>query len=108
MSSTAPSGQEIERLQRRRTRLMFAQALVFLLWQVSFFSQPERATSALRTVDHVKVGAYVIWAAVLVLFLATGGGYILPRAVRAVLNDESTIEHRRRAMSVGFLVAMGA
>jgi hypothetical protein len=98
----------IERLQRRRTRLLFTQGIIFLLWQTSFFTTPVRTTEALRTVDHVRVGAYVIWAALLVLFLSTGGGYILPRAVREVLNDESTIEHRRRAMTAGFLVAMAA
>jgi hypothetical protein len=87
---------------------MFTQAIIFLLWQTTFFAQPPRATEALRTVDHVKLGAYIVWAAVLVLFLATGGGYIQPRAVRAVLNDELTIDHRRKAMSLGFLAAMAA
>ena len=103
-----PSAARIEHLQRRRTRLLFTQGLIFLMWQTSFFAQPQRATEALRTVDHVKAGAYVVWAVLLTLFVATGGGYIQPRAVREVLNDESTIEHRRRAMTAGFLAAVAA
>lgn len=103
-----PSAARIERLQQRRTRLMFVQAIIFLLWQTTFFAEPARTTAALRTVDHVKLGAYIVWAAALVLFLATGGGYIQPRAVRRVLNDEVTVDHRRRAMSLGFLASMAA
>jgi hypothetical protein len=103
-----PSAERIERLQRRRTRLLFMQAIIFLLWQTTFFARPLHEAATAQAVDHVKIGAYIVWAAVLVLFLATGGGYILPRAVRAVLNDESTVEHRRRAMTAGFLAAMAA
>lgn len=108
MTDPKPSAERIEHLQRRRTRLMFFQAIIFLFWQTTFFAQPVRTTEALRTVDHVKLGAYIVWAGVLVLFLATGGGYIQPKAVRQVLNDELTVDHRRRAMSLGFLAAMAA
>jgi hypothetical protein len=102
------SGERIERLQRERMRLLYVQLVFFVLWQLTFFSRPLREAGEARAVDHVKIGAYVVWAAVLVIALATGGGYIQPRAVRAVLNDELTIEHRRRAMSLGFLAAMTA
>jgi hypothetical protein len=103
-----PSAERIERLQRRRTRLLFMQAIIFLLWQTSFFARPLREAATARGVDHVKIGAYIVWAAALVLFVATGGGYIQPKAVRRVLNDELTIDHRRRAMTAGFLASMMA
>jgi hypothetical protein len=106
--SRRPSAEKIERLQRRRTRLLTFQALVFLLWQTTYFSVADRSSEVIRTVDHVKIGAYIVWAAVLLLFLATGGGYIQPKEVRAVLNDELTIDHRRRAMTLAFLASMGA
>src|SRR5690349_1456780 len=102
-----PSAEEIERLQRRRTRLTLTQALLFLLWQTSFLLQEDSGVGD-RAVDRVKIGAYVVWALLLLVFLMTGGNWWSPREVRAVLNDETTTSHRHRAMSAGFLVASAA
>ncbi|WP_372786880.1 hypothetical protein [Phenylobacterium sp.] len=41
-----PSGELIERLQRRRTRLLFFQAIVFLLWQTTLFGMRAHDRSA--------------------------------------------------------------
>src|SRR4249919_2856893 len=100
-----PSAERIEHLQRRRTRLAFTQGLFFLIWQANFFSMNEDSG---RTVDHVKVAAYILWSIILLAFIGTGGGWIQPRAVRAILNDESTIAHRRQATTLGFWAAIGA
>jgi hypothetical protein len=105
-STERPSAEHIERLQRRRTRLLFFQGIVFLLWQTSFFRMGE--PDAGRAVDHVTVAAYIVWALLLLAYIATGGGPFLPRDVRAVLNDETTVEHRRRGMAAGFWAAMAA
>jgi hypothetical protein len=100
-----PSAERIEHLQRRRTRLAFTQGLFFLIWQANFFSMNEYSG---RTVDHVKIGAYILWSNNLLAFIGTGGGWIQPRAVRTILNDETTIAHRRQATTLGFWAAIGA
>jgi hypothetical protein len=100
-----PSAELIERLQRRRTRLLFFQAIVFVLWQTTFFRMG--ALEGTRLVDHVAIGSYVVWTALLLAYIGTGGGPFLPREVRAILNDETTIAHRRRGMAMGFWAAMG-
>jgi magnesium-transporting ATPase (P-type) len=100
-----PSAERIEFLQRRRTRLAFVQGAFFLIWQANFFNMNEDSG---RLVDHVKLSAYIFWCVILLAFIGTGGGWIQPRAVRVILNDESTIAHRRQAMAWGYWAAMGA
>lgn len=104
-ASTPPTAEQIERLQRRRTRLTITQAVLFVFWQGNFFLIPHDFGTD-RAVDRVKSVAYLIWAALLLVFIATGGNWWQPRAVRAVLNDETTVLHRRRAMGMGFQVGM--
>jgi hypothetical protein len=101
----APSADQIERLQRRRTRLTTVQAILFVFWQSNFFLIPHEFGTD-RSVDRVKLVIYLIWAALLLVFIATGGNWWESRAVRAVLNDETTVLHRHRAMGIGFLVAI--
>ena len=100
-----PTAAEIERLQRRRTRLTTMQAILFVFWQVNFFIIPHDF-GADRAVDRFKLVAYFIWAALLLVFIVTGGNWWQPREVRAILNDETTTLHRHRAMGAGFLVGM--
>lgn len=100
-----PTSAHIERLQRRRTRLAMVQGAFFLIWQANFFVASPHM-EVVRTVDRVRVISYLIWAVLLLLFLATGGGFLYSPEVRAVLNDESTIEHRRKAQTAGFWAAM--
>jgi hypothetical protein len=105
MTAPPPTAEQIERLQRRRTRLTVTQAVLFVFWQSNFFLIPHDFGTD-RAVDRFKLVAYLIWAALLLVFIATGGNWWQPRAVRAVLNDETTILHRHRAVGVGFMVAM--
>jgi hypothetical protein len=95
------SSADIERLQRRRTRLAIFQGLLFVIWQVNFFADVDG-----RAVSYVKFGAYFVWLLLLLAFLATGGSWAYPRDARAILNDETTVEHRRRAIIAGFWAAM--
>jgi hypothetical protein len=103
-----PSAETIERLQRRRTRLMFVQGLFFLFWQVNYFAAAPSELYAGNGANHVKVAAYLVWALILLAFLATGGGWWDSAEVRAILNDEATREHRRRGIELGFWAAMAA
>ena len=74
---------------------------------MSFFASEYEATGNLtRTVDHVKVGAWVVLSAVLLAALYTGGFWLRPKAVRALMDDEVTRAHRASALSLGFLLTM--
>jgi hypothetical protein len=94
-----------DRLSRRRARMLPFLAIVFLAGQAIYFSGPEMPT---RTVDQVKVSAWLVWAVVLLFLLASGGGLFRGRKVRALMDDESTIANRHRAYSMGFWTAVGA
>ncbi|HEX8623822.1 MAG TPA: hypothetical protein VF782_01955 [Allosphingosinicella sp.] len=93
-----------ERLSRRRARMLPAMAVLFLSGQAIFAIGPDDPT---RTVDQVKVAAWLVWALALLLLLATGGGAFRSKRVRALMDDEGTRAHRGRAYAVGFWVAIG-
>lgn len=94
---------QAERLSRRRARMLPFMAIVFLTQQATFFSGGDRGE---RAVDHVHIAAWLVLSAVLLLALVTGGGWIYPRAVRDLANDEVTRAHRSAAFQYGFLASM--
>ena len=96
--------EQAEKLSRRRARALPVLGLVFLAQQASFLSMPDEAT---RPVDHLKIGAWLVLSIVLLAGLATGGAWLRPRAVRELINDESTRAHRQMAYLYGFWAAMG-
>ena len=59
-----------------------------------------------KSVDHVKIAAWLVMAVVILLALVTGGGWIFPKRVRELANDESTQLHRLKAMRLGFINSM--
>lgn len=104
-----------ERLQRRRIGIIWAQSLLFLVWQGSFWNAhhlgpvgAQDMAGPLRTVDHVRISAYVVWAAALLVLIQVGGGLRRGPEVRAILNDEVTVAHRRKAFVAGFWALMAA
>jgi hypothetical protein len=88
----------------RRARALPALGMIFLAQQASFLSMPDQAT---RPVDHLKISAWLVLTIVLLAGLATGGAWFRPRAVRELLNDESTRAHRQTGYFYGFWAAMG-
>jgi hypothetical protein len=92
-------------LGRRRARLFAVQAILFLGWQVLFFTGPAVDP---RTVATVKVSAWFVWVLVLLLLLVTGGGLLRHRRLRGLLNDELTRQHRTQSYVTGFWVAVAA
>src|SRR3712207_6168822 len=91
-----------DRLTRRRARIMPVFAILFLTWQANYLALP---TPSGRAVDQVKIAAWLVWALALLALLATGGGRFRSKEVRALMNDESTREHRRSAYACGFWAA---
>ena len=62
-------------------------------------------------VRHARVdalGAWIAWVVVLTVFVAWGTGVLGGRRLARLLNDESTIEHRRKASEAGLRGALAA
>jgi hypothetical protein len=93
-----------DRVSRKRARVIPVLAIVFVAGQAAYFSQDGTA----RIVDHVRIGAWLIWSVTLLTFLATGGGFIYSRKVRALMNDEVTRANRMRGYATGFWAASGS
>ena len=102
-----PTSSEIEtadRLSRTRARMVLALAVIFISQQAAFIAG--RIEDDARTVDHVKIGAWLVLSIVLLLVLATGGAWLRPRNVRALMEDEITRANRAEAFRLGFLATM--
>lgn len=80
-------------------------AIIFLGQMATSFSSEH---DPLRSVDHVKITAWLVLSVVLLMGLATGGFWLRPRELRTLIDDETTRAHRSKAMSVAFLATMGA
>jgi hypothetical protein len=94
--------EQAERLSKKRSRMLFVLAVVFLSQQVTYFSGRHDLASP---VGHVKIAAWLVLSIVLLLMLATGGGWFRSAEVRALLNDETTRDHRRAGFVGGFWAA---
>jgi hypothetical protein len=94
-----------ERLSRKRARMLPVLAVLFLAQQATYFTGTGHGD---RTVDHVHIAAWLVMSVVLLLALATGGGWIYSKEVRALANDESTRVHRGDAFGLAFLASMAA
>jgi hypothetical protein len=92
-----------ERLARGRARVATAMAVIFVTSQGASF----RDDVPLNRPQTVHLAAWTVWAIALLVFLAWGGGLLRGRQVRGILNDETTVDHRRRAIALGFWGAMG-
>jgi hypothetical protein len=94
-----------EKLSNRRARMLPVLAVLFLGQQAAYFSDTSMAD---RTVDHVKIAAWLVLSLVILLVLTTGGGWIYSRKVRRLANDEVTRAHREQSFRAGFLASMAA
>ena len=97
--------EKVEMLSRRRARALPTLAVIFLAQQASYFNMPEQSD---RTVDHVKIGAWLLLSVALRAGLGTGGAWFRPREIRELVNDESTRAHRQAGLVYGFWAAMVA
>jgi magnesium-transporting ATPase (P-type) len=93
-----------DRLGRRRSRITIVLAIYFIAGQAVYLSQPLH--DPMRLVDQVKISAWLVWAVVLMVLLATNGAWFRSRSVRALMNDEVTRANRAVAFMWGFWGAM--
>lgn len=94
-----------ERLTRSRARVIPVLVVLFSTQQAAYFAN-SGANGVATGPDQLRLTAWLVMSAVLLLFLATGGGFFRPASVRALLNDETTKAHRAQATTAGFWVAM--
>ena len=98
-----------DQLSRRRARMLPILAVIFVTQQAAYVADRyEGVGEAVRTVDHVKIGAWLILSIVLLLALTTGGFWFKSRNVRALLDDEVTRTNRAAALQLGFVTSMVA
>ena len=105
MADNRSASEIAERVTRRRGRVLFSQALIFILWQVSFYAWGATGPGD-RLIDHVKVSAWAVWVLALLQLMATGGGWFRSREVRRLINDEVAVDNRRRGQQAGFYAAI--
>jgi hypothetical protein len=95
-----------DRLSRRRARALPIFAVLFISQQASFFAA--RIEDGARSVDHVKIAAWLVLSIVMLLLLTSGGFWFKPKPVRKLLDDDVTRANRADALRLGFLAAMAA
>ena len=100
----------VERLQRRRQRVLTASVPLFVFWQASFWlgGATHDGGPVTRLIDWVRLPAPLIWVAALLAILVTGGALLRKPAVRAAVNDELAQQHRRSACEAGFWAAVAS
>ena len=92
-----------DRIAWGRARAATVMAVIFVTAQAGSL----RDDLPLNRPQSLHLAAWIVWAAALLVFLTVGGGLWRGPRIRALLNDETTIDHRRRAMAFGFWGAIG-
>lgn len=95
-----------DKLVRRRARAAIIFATLFLATQVASFGRGAPNLHNPGPYQFGHLAAWIGWAAMLLLVLATGGGLLRSTAVRSMMNDETTLIHRQRAYVGGFWAAV--
>jgi len=94
--------EEADRLSRRRSSMLMGVTVIFIAQQIAYFTEPP----GVRAVDYVRIGAWMLLAACLLAALLTGGFWLKPRAIRALMDDEVTLANRASALKLGFTLSM--
>jgi hypothetical protein len=97
------TAQLADRLVIKRARVAQTLGGIFVVLQATSVHDDH----VLNRPQELHLVAWFVWAIILLLFLATGGGFLRNRRVRSLMNDESTRDHRLRAMAFGFWIAVG-
>ncbi len=87
-----------EKLTKRRARGSIVLGIFFLATMATSLGVDFPANRP----QTLKLAAWIVWAAALVFLLAVGGGLFRGKSVCALMNDETTIDNRKRGMVAGF------
>lgn len=87
-----------EKLTRRRARVSIVLGIFFLMTMATSMGVDFPANRP----QTLKLAAWLVWAAALLFLLAAGGGLLRGKMVRHYMNDDTTIDNRKRAMVAGF------
>jgi hypothetical protein len=96
--------EKADHLSRRRARMLPMLAVLYLIQQTTYFRST--ANPHPRDVDYVWIGAWVVLSLLILAGLATKGFWLQPRAVRDLIDDESSRANRLEGLRVGFIVAV--
>jgi len=91
-------------LSGRRARMLPVLAIIYITQQATYFTITSGA--ARRTVDDVKISAWLVFSITLLAALSTKGFWLERREVRSVIDDEVSRANRQDAMRFGFIFAM--
>lgn len=100
-----PSSSPVEvadRMSRQRARFTGLLAIIFIALQC--LDAPHFAN--LPGDGVARRWGWAVFAAVLLINLGTGGGLLLGKGLRALLNDEVTRMNRNTALATGYWMAM--
>ena len=79
-------------------------AVIYITQQASYITL--QSDQAHRSVDTVKISAWLVLSLVLLAALATKGFWFHSREIRSMIDDEVTKANPVEAMRVGFIIAM--
>lgn len=88
-----------ERWAKRRSAATFIMALVLIVTQAAESTYPNEA-------GILPITAFVTYMAALILFLVFGGGWLVRKPLRHLMDDETTRENHRAALVTGFWIAV--
>src|SRR3954452_2492436 len=93
-----------DHLSRRRARMLPALAVLYLIQQTTYFRST--ANPHPRDVDYVWIGAWVVLSLAILAGLATKGFWLQQKAVRDLIDDESSRANRLEGLRLGFVLAV--
>ena len=93
-----------EELSRRRARMLPLVALIYLTQQATYISALNGDPH--RTVEHVKIGAWLVLSLIILAALMSKGFWLERREVRDLIDDESTRANRLEGMRWGFAASI--
>lgn len=99
---SADTAQLADRIAWGRARAAQVLAFVFVATQAGSFDD----RLPMDRPETLHLSAWICWAVLLLVFLAFAGGLLRGPRIRALLNDETTRDHRLRAMAWGFWSAI--
>jgi len=100
------AAERAERSSRKRTRILWAEFVLFVIWQGGFVFLLKPPATPTRMVDWVEQSAWVVWAVVLLALIGTGGAFFVSAEVRRLMNDEVSTANRHEGQRWGFWAAM--